>query len=50
MAKPGAKISAKARTDDHEPNLKGTLASVMLLGATLIVVWGMVFTVYMNRL
>ena len=52
MAKPSTRISVthKAKTDDHEPNLKGTLVAVMLLGVTLIVVWGIAFTLYMSRL
>lgn len=43
-------VQAKTKREDHEPNLKGTLVSVILLGLILIGIWAGVFALYMARL
>ncbi|SET31716.1 Cytochrome c oxidase subunit IIa family protein [Salinibacillus kushneri] len=39
----------ESKQTDEEPNLKGTFASVMILGAFIIVSWISVFILYMYR-
>ncbi len=48
---PNPSTPAKVKSEpEHEQNLKGTLASVLLLGLVIIVIWGGVFALYLSRL
>ncbi|CAM3702359.1 cytochrome c oxidase subunit 2A [Cohnella lubricantis] len=46
--KPGA-VPASEQPSSGEPQLKGTFASVMLLGAFLLAAWVAVFILYLYR-
>ncbi|WP_409270423.1 cytochrome c oxidase subunit 2A [Neobacillus sp. SCS-31] len=47
LAKTGKKV--KHKVQDSEPVLKGTLISVFLLGAFLIVTWAGVYFLFLDR-
>lgn len=48
-AQPAADDPADQRKPEQEPSLKGTFASVLLLGAVIVLMWTGVFLLFIAR-
>jgi len=42
-------VVTKPNREDKEPSLKGTFASVMIVGGVILVTWMLVFLLFINR-
>ncbi|RFU65492.1 cytochrome c oxidase subunit 2A [Peribacillus glennii] len=50
MAMPELKTKTQTKVEDDHSSLKGTLASVFVLGCILIITWVSVYFLYLDRL
>ncbi|MGE7601488.1 cytochrome c oxidase subunit 2A [Peribacillus sp. NPDC097675] len=50
MAEPALKSKRTTKIKKQETNLKGTLASVLLLGIFLVIVWVSIYFLFTDRL